>query len=80
MMNSKNITKQKFEIPPQNLILKTMSREFQHKRKYHSYVGVQVDIGDRSHMEDEFAIALEGGLSYFGVYDGHAGNMVLFSF
>lgn len=46
------------------------------KHLFHSFVGLSVDIGDRKYMEDEYNIHVsKQGLSYFGVYDGHAGNL-----
>jgi len=54
-----------------------MSNEFAVKQQFHSFVGVSLDIGDRRTMEDEFAVqkAKKNGLSYYGVYDGHAGSL-----
>ena len=53
-----------------------MSSDFLVKQKFHSFVGVSVDIGDRRSMEDEFMVkTTKNGLSYYGVYDGHAGSL-----
>ena len=54
---------------------KGMSSDFTPKQSFHSFVGVALDIGGRDHMEDEFNVVLNKDLSYFGVYDGHAGSL-----
>ena len=60
------------QLPPTH---KTMSSDFTPKQSFHSFVGVALDIGGRDHMEDEFNVVLNKDLSYFGVYDGHAGSL-----
>lgn len=52
-----------------------MSSDFKDKQKYHFFVGVGIDIGDRRSMEDELSVQIsKHGVSYFGVFDGHAGT------
>lgn len=46
------------------------------KQQFHSFLGLSVNIGDRKYMEDEFNVQInKQGLSYYGVYDGHSGNL-----
>ena len=52
------------------------------KESFHPFVGVALDIGDRSGMEDEFQVfglsakeVAPSGVAYLGAYDGHAGSL-----